>query len=147
VEIALRWLVGLLVALVVGHFAVEVFLQLLRRRMGLDTIQRPGRVPRRLTGFLERLVFTLFVAFQVEGAGPAMIGWLAVKLAANWDRPPPEPDPEDRRSRYAFSALVAGLFSMLFALMGGLIARGVVWPHKAGSRLQHHCNTTARHGP
>ena len=49
-----------------------------------------------------------------------MIGWLALKLATNWNHP----DYKDNRSEeraVAFSALVAGLVSMLFALLGGQI--------------------------
>jgi hypothetical protein len=48
-----------------------------------------------------------------------MIGWLGVKLAANWERAPPT---EDTRSA-AFLAVVVGLVAMFFALMGGLLCR------------------------
>lgn len=77
------------------------------------------RVPPWLTGGLERLFFTLLVAFDVSGTPTAMIGWLALKLATNWNRPDYE-DKVKARS-FAFSGLVAGLLSMFLALLGGQI--------------------------
>ena len=56
-----------------------------------------------------------------------MIGWLGAKIAANWIQPVDAS--EEREARYlqvgfGFSALVAGRLSMIFALVGGLIAGG-----------------------
>jgi hypothetical protein len=127
-ELALGWVIGLLVALVAGHFLVEEFLCRLRKHMGMNPEQAPGQVPRSLTGFLERVFFVALIGFQVQEAVPAMIGWLGVKIAANWGRSPPEGESLENRTRYAFSALVAGLVSMFFALIGGLIAAGEIWP-------------------
>jgi len=78
-----------------------------------------------LTGVVERLVFALFVAFDLSGAVPAMMGWLAIKLASNWNRKDIESHANTRA--FTFSALLAGLISMLFAALGGLISNGKPW--------------------
>jgi hypothetical protein len=65
------------------------------------------------------------VALEVQGTAPAMMGWLALKLATNWNRKDMESDPKARP--FAFTALLSGLVSMLFAALGGLICRGG-WP-------------------
>lgn len=117
------WILGLAISLLVGHFAVDYFLRELRKHMQLGdkpALPEPlKRVPSWLTGALERLFFTLLVAFNVSGTPTAMVGWLALKLATNWNRPDLE-DKVQARS-FAFSGLIAGLLSMLFALVGGRI--------------------------
>jgi hypothetical protein len=120
----MTWILGLGFSLIAGHFAVEFFLSQLRKYMGLGDkpplTQSYRGVPPWLTGGLERVFFTFLVAFEVTGTPAAMIGWLALKLATNWNHP----DYKDNRSEeraVAFSALVAGLVSMLFALLGGQI--------------------------
>lgn len=119
----MNWILGLGFSLVVGHFAVDYFLRELRKYMQLgDRPALPGgmiRVPPWLTGGLERLFFTLLVAFGVSGTSTAMIGWLALKMVTNWNRRESEDDVKERS--FAFSALVAGLLSMFLALLGGLI--------------------------
>jgi hypothetical protein len=57
------------------------------------------------------------VAFDVSGATTAMMAWLALKMLTHWNRP------GDNKIPYAgaFTALLAGLISMLFALLGGLL--------------------------
>ena len=75
-------------------------------------------IPAWLTGATERLLFTMLVAFDFDGIAPAMMAWLALKLASNWNRLGREV------GRFgAFSALLAGALSMLFSLAGGLIIR------------------------
>lgn len=54
-----------------------------------------------------------------------MMGWLALKLATNWNSKKMEDDPKARP--FAFTALLAGLVSMLFATLGGLVCGGK-WP-------------------
>ncbi|WP_157719519.1 hypothetical protein [Pseudomonas oryzae] len=76
-----------------------------------------------LTGMTERLFFTVLVAFAVSDVATTMVAWLALKLATNWHR-----FQDDSTARYfGFSALLAGLVSMLFAFLGGLIVRGDLW--------------------
>src|ERR1700682_1979704 len=58
----------------------------------------------------------------MAGVLPAMITWLVVKLAANWQLR--EDIPEQRKkANYKFSALLAGLLSMIIALVSGLLIR------------------------
>lgn len=54
----------------------------------------------------------------------AMFAWLAVKMAANWNRD--QSSPKAVRAG-AVSAALAGLVSMLFAFIGGLLCRGSLW--------------------
>jgi len=126
-EESIRWAVGLFVSLIVGHFVVGLFLSRLRRKLGLGEKPRThdiaiARVPPWLTGAIERLFFTVLVGSNVSGVPTAMIGWLALKLATNWNRPG-SPDVSTTRA-FALSALLAGLLSMLFALWGGFICAG-----------------------
>jgi hypothetical protein len=119
----MSWILGIGFSLVAGQFAVEYFLRELRKFMQLGEKPEPASpiksAPAWLTGGLERLFFTFLVAFQVAGTPAAMIGWLALKLATRWSR---EPTEEGARARaFAFSALLAGLLSMLIALLGGEI--------------------------
>jgi hypothetical protein len=76
------------------------------------------RTPAALTGFVERVFFTILVASNVSDILTGMIGWLALKLGANWQSRKDEMD-EEVRTNYAFSALLAGLVSMLMAYLGG----------------------------
>jgi hypothetical protein len=125
-----RWIVGLVVSLGVGGLVVWLFLCVLRRSLGLRC--KPPRadpgVPGWLTGFVERLFFTILVGVDVTGASTVaiaglMLGWMGLKLASNWNRPE-QKDPIIRV--YAFCALLAGLLSMLFAFVGGWICSGVL---------------------
>lgn len=119
----MSWVLGLAFSLVVGHFVVEHSLQQLRKYIGLDdkpALPEPlKRVPPWLTGALERLFFTFLIAFNVSGTPTAMVGWLALKLATNWNHPDFKESAQARS--FAFSGLVAGLLSMLVALLGGKI--------------------------
>jgi hypothetical protein len=72
-----------------------------------------------LIGTLERLFFTLIIAFDVTAAAVAMVAWLALKMATNWNRPNASHTPTE-----ALTGLLGGLISMLFALIGGLICKG-----------------------
>lgn len=130
-ETTLQWLVGLLISLGLGHIIVRPFLEWLRERLGLPTREWPSyRVYPELTGFLERLFFTLFVGLDAGGPGTTMMAWLALKMAATWNKGSADNVGEQRdvEITYAFTALLAGLVSMGFALVGGLVAAGHIWP-------------------
>ena len=121
-----RWTIGLVISLFVGGVVVWLFLFVLRRSLGLPA--KPPRgdakvagVPGWLTGFVERLFFTILVGVDVAGVSTAMLGWIGLKLASNWNRSE-QTDPPTRV--YAFSALLAGLLSMLFSFFGGWICSG-----------------------
>jgi hypothetical protein len=119
------WILGLFVAVVLGHYGTKYFLEWLRTKMGLG--EKPGaksewmRVSPGITGVIERMFFAIIIAVDISGAGTAMVGWLALKLATNWNHPDWKDDPTARS--FAFSALLAGLVSMSFAVVGGLICR------------------------
>lgn len=122
-EVVVRWLIGLFVSLVVGWLVTSQFVQLVRARYKIEYISgtSPG-VPASLTGLVERLFFTVVVAFDISGTVVAMIGWIAAKMVANWSR---------QGTTYEFapgalSALLGGMVSMLFALLGGLISSGKI---------------------
>lgn len=121
-----QWIVGLTVSLVLGGFATWLFLLVLRKYIGSPEKVRLAEggksVPAWLTGVVERLFFTILVGLNVAGAPASMVGWLALKLATNWNHPDWKDKPDARS--YAFSALLAGLVSMLFALFGGLLCAG-----------------------
>ena len=86
-------------------------------------------MPPAVTGVIERIFFTLLVGYEVGGAGVAMIAWLGAKMASNWNvrssvvvrEALSDPDAARRVRVWAFSSLVSGLISMLFALFGGLV--------------------------
>lgn len=125
----MKVLVGLSFALIVGHFFTAGFLWAVRRSIKLGP--KPGesiatkRLPPWLTGVVERLIFAIFVATNTPSVAPAMIGWLALKLAANWNHPLWNQEPDART--FAMTALLAGLVSMACAFVGGLIASGKLW--------------------
>jgi hypothetical protein len=119
------WLTGLVLSCVLGYFIVEAFLKWLSTRLGLPPDRSvPGdfekRTPVWVTGGLERFFFTIAVAVNIAGVLPAMIAWLAVKLAANWQT---RVDTGGQRKNYAFSALLGGFLSMLIAFVCGLLIR------------------------
>lgn len=119
---------GLFVALGGGYLAVEVTLRALYRYQGLTAkpmraANEPRRVPPWLTGVIERGFFTVLVAYDVSGAATAMMAWMGLKLATNWNRVGNTQSPE-LWSAWAFSALIGGIVSLLFAVLGGFIWGG-----------------------
>ena len=119
----MRWATGLFVSLVLGELAVWLFLKALRRGWGA----KPGsgrRIPGWLTGSIERLFFTVPIGANTSGVPAAMIAWLALKLAMNWNRAG-VPDAPAWKA-YAMSAALAGVLSMLFAAWGGFICAPTV---------------------
>ena len=83
-----RWIVGLLFASVVGGIVVPLFLYSVRGmlRLGEKPKKDIKRVYPWLTGAVERLAFAVFVGLELPDATTAMMAWLALKLAANWNR-------------------------------------------------------------
>jgi len=124
-----RWAIGMAFSLLIGAFTTWAFLTWLRAhlKLGEDPLGRQAHgtlpVPPWLTGGMERLFFTSIIGLGISGAPIAMIGWITVKMVSNWNRP--GIDPTDARPvRGAFSALLAGLVSMFFAGVGGVVCRG-----------------------
>lgn len=114
------WAVGLLFSLYIGHLVIEVFLDSLHKRIGHPQ-ETEGEVPREVTGVIERLLFTILVGAGVEGFPTAMIAWLALKMASNWNFVDRSTEPSSRP--FALAALLAGVISMLFAFLGGMTRR------------------------
>ena len=95
-RIVVYWLLGLTWALVVGHLVTKFVLNRIRAFLVAagtaagDTGTLPWSigtgVPSWLTGTIERLFFTTAVAFELSGVATAMMAWMGVKLAANWNR-------------------------------------------------------------
>ena len=127
-RVGVFWSLGLTWALVVGHFVARSVVNGIRARIvkfradAGDTstpLWLTGiGIPPGLTGVIERLFFTVAVAFELSGVATAMMAWIAIKLAADWNRPSTTPD-----TAGTLSAALGGLVSMLFAVTGGLICR------------------------
>jgi hypothetical protein len=157
-ENLLRWSIGFLVSLVIAHFATKNFLGALNSHLGYNEqwvrsnidFNQP-RIPAWLMGTLERLFFTILVAFDVSAVSAGIMGWLAIKMGTNWNRINPRRQkdswipsagstttPEEHQQQqtaqqeamlrmYALASLLGSLVSMLFALIGGLICSGRIW--------------------
>src|SRR5713101_874251 len=109
--VVVYWLVGLTWALVVGHFGAWAVVKGVRAYLPAARPAAGDGIPAWLTGIIERLFFTTAVALESSGAAPAMMAWMAIKLAANWNRaqtPPPN-------VAAVLSAVLGGLVSMFFA--------------------------------
>ena len=128
----IRWLFGLIWSLVAGHYVVGLVLDRLRAQIKADrnasgdstpsASESDPRIPSWATGLIERVFFTFAVGFDVSGAATAMMAWIVIKMAVDWNRP------ENRDAPGALSAPLGGLVSMFFALTGGAICRGLIWP-------------------
>lgn len=124
-----RWAIGMVFSVIVGGIVTWAFLEGLRKyqRLKKDTESNDSRpVPPWLTGMVERAFFTVVVALDISGAAVAMVAWLTLKMVTNWNRSGGYRDV--KQVRLAFSALMAGLVSMLFAVVGGVICRGSPTP-------------------
>ncbi len=115
------WIVGLLVSLLVGHFVTIWTLSALRRTFTYNPPSHAVISPW-ITGAVERLFFTVAVAFDFSAVTVAMIAWIAAKMLPHWNTK----QQVDNIEAIGFSALNAGLVSMLFAMVGGLICRGTI---------------------
>ncbi len=124
-KVIFQWIVGLLIAVGRGHYATKYFLGWLRGEMNngekpmFDEGSEWKRVTPWVTGVVERAFFAVAVGLGMSGAVGAMMGWLALKLATSWNHPDWKDEPRARS--FAFSALLAGVVSMFFAVVGGSI--------------------------
>jgi hypothetical protein len=73
-------------------------------------------VPSWLTGVVERVFFAVLVGLAVPGAPAAMMGWLALKLATNWNHSDRNMDVNARQ--HAFTALLGGRSRCCWRLLG-----------------------------
>lgn len=77
-----------------------------------------------LLGILERIFFSVLVAFGVSGVATAMTIWIGTKMATGWNRIAGGGD--TWRRMLAFNGLISSLVSLFFAVVGGLIANGSI---------------------
>jgi len=147
-----RWVIGSVVSLIIGQFVTRTFVDRVRSHFKISEqwiatnfdFGLPN-LPCYLTGTLERVFFTILIAFDVSGVSTGMMTWLLIKVVSNWNLIYPQnrgsikghdsdEDQSDKDQRYkaqlrrfAYSGLLGTLMSMLFALIGGLICRGAIW--------------------
>jgi hypothetical protein len=99
-------------------------------RKEINTILAPSQYLTKFAGVLERLFFTIVVIFYGAGVAAAMITWMVVKMATNWHLIAKSTSEIDRKSlayrRFAFCSLYAGMVSLLFALLGGLLINKII---------------------
>lgn len=128
------WRIGITVGLIGGWAVVWAF----QRLSPPPPPMAKGGVPPWLTGLIERGFFTPVAAIgfaRPESIGfvvTAMLAWLTLKMAANWGRPTHEaatPRYMRFRAQHSVKALLSGLISMGFALLGGAICAGIIPVH------------------
>jgi hypothetical protein len=99
------------------------------RAQELHDWHKDKKVPSRLTGYVERLVFTFIAMAHPVGAAAAMGVWLGLKMAVHWNKDVfPKDEEEYIRAkmlwnRYAFLGLLTGFVSMTCAGVGGVVGR------------------------
>jgi len=118
---------GLLISQVLGYWLTPKYLEWIRddfkRAANFNeyNLEKWGAI-NRLVGVIERVFFTIIVAFDISGAAVAMVSWLLVKMATDWNRIVEEN--RDRKYRgAAFCSLTAGVVSLTFALIGGVFIK------------------------
>jgi len=135
-ETIIRFLVwcglGLAISIRLGAVLTPYILLMIRRNI-VEKAKERGEVidklyfenlglPDWLVGTVERLFFTILVAFDISGTATAMIGWVTIKMLTDWHRIL-KPDAGVGLRSLAFSALLGNMISLFFALIGGLICR------------------------
>ena len=130
-----KWLfAGYFISIVIGHPLVSIFNHYLRSQAqyNMNLMKWPA-YPRAISalviGTLERTFFTTIVAFNIGGSAVAMITWTVVKIARYWGNEKitlensNEAESQKARIGYGYCSIVSSLFSMLIALIGGLICK------------------------
>ena len=116
----IKWLIGLALSLVVGGWVTGFFVGWIRNcwvsELSSDTATG---IPAWLVGVIERLFFTIVVAFDISSSAIAMVAWISVKMLTGWNRQGAKSTADG-----ALSGLLGDVVSMLFALVGGLICAG-----------------------
>jgi len=131
---------GIVVAVYLGHLWTDMFLSLIRNHIYSQTKMKkqdiddvfivPLAVPGWLTGLIERIFFGVLVAFNIPATAAGMLTWILIKMATDWHRilPTTHETQNNQNLSYgprslAYSSLLAGIVSLFFALIGGLICR------------------------
>ncbi|HKO42994.1 MAG TPA: hypothetical protein VJU84_06885 [Pyrinomonadaceae bacterium] len=113
---------GTLHSVVYGAACTELAVRALRSYSNVEVGNGQRATPAWLIGTIERLFFTFIVAFEISATAVAMIAWLTTKMVTGWNRP----GAANVTSEGALTALLGGLISMFFALIGGLICAGKI---------------------
>ena len=124
------WLIGLvIVSLGIGQAVSFYSVMWVRKGKWVNfddpDKDRKDRIPGWFVGSLERLFFTILVAFNISGTAVAMMLWITLKMTRNLDLLKTRDNKEDDLGRrmFVFSGLLGSMISMLFAVIGGLIIR------------------------
>ena len=108
---------------VVGAIVTPIFVRVVEKCISKaipnPAAGTPGWIPV-LTGVVERLFFTIAIAFDSSVSAAAMIGWCALKGAAHWNSFTEEAKP------HTYLGFMGTLVSMIFAVIGGLWCRGTL---------------------
>lgn len=134
----LGWVIGLgVVSLLLGSVVSFIVWRVLHNYFGWLNVDREWNLSPDftttiwlypvLTGILERLFFTVLIAFQVTGVGGGLVGWIGVKLAVGWGS---VKEGKTANRALAFTGLLSNLTSLFFAVLGGLICNGMIPMHK-----------------
>ena len=145
VEIVIRWLVGLCFSLFLGGKLAEASIYFIRKRYikktsADDSVQKdfesffvkPGLEVE--IGYIERLFFTICVAFNLSGVVIAIIAWVTLKMFYIWYpafetlkelKVSEREKKEEIRlfSEFAMSSVLGGMVSIIFAIIAGLFCR------------------------
>ncbi|MGE0357780.1 MAG: hypothetical protein AB7P08_12830 [Burkholderiales bacterium] len=114
------WVNGLSFAVIAGGLFVPLIHALITKAAKLP--DKDDGLPSWIVGLVERITFCVLVGISAQGVATAMIGWLGLKIAANWGHKSNEETPLVRTR--AFCAITTGMVSLLFAAIGGVIAGG-----------------------
>jgi hypothetical protein len=128
--------VGFFYALFVGHCLIELVLRRITfisdkvfKKEDLervDTTDPEGwrlKYQPKLIGFIER---TLYMSALIYGRGEFIAVWLGLKVAGGWKR-----WQHEKYGRYLYSSsLIGNGLSVLYALVGFMIAKGLTWQLK-----------------
>ena len=111
---------GFTISLFLAHFFVALVVERLRKQLGEESTLPGEELPAWIVGTVERFFFTLAVAAGFPGVPVAMMLWIAAKMAAYWGSPPQR---IANIGALRLAALLAGVVSMSFALIGGWLVR------------------------
>jgi len=131
----ISWLVGLLgVSLLLGTICTSVawkafhsfFESTAKSKKWKVKWKQAERIPRQpyIIGILERVFFTVMVAFNISGVGTAILTWMLIKMLTGWNRIAGHG--ETWRRMLAFTGLLSSMISLFFAVIGGLIVNGSI---------------------
>lgn len=81
----------------------------------------PPAIAGRFMGIAERAFFCLAIGFALGGTATAMVVWAGLRGALLWNKP------ESRDSSAVHCALLTGLVSLTFAMLGGMLCSYALW--------------------